>query len=193
VKLTDRSVASLVRSTKKGDYVEWDDDLPGFGIRLRGDSKRWIVQYRIGPQQRREILGDVRKVRAEAARKAARQRFAQIELGIDPGAVKAKARMAATAAQLTLTVVSERYLDAKKTRLRPSSYQDAKRYFTNHWASLRDRPIEAIRRADVAAGLQEIIKAHGPVSAARASKSVGTIQLVDARGPVRCQSGHCHQ
>jgi hypothetical protein len=58
VKLTDRSVASLVRSTKKGDYVEWDDDLPGFGIRLRGDSKRWIVQYRIGPQQRREILGE---------------------------------------------------------------------------------------------------------------------------------------
>jgi hypothetical protein len=174
VKLTDRSVAALVRSADKADYVEWDDDLPGFGIRLRGDSKRWVVQYRVGPQQRREILGDVRKVGAEAARKAARQRFAQIELGIDPGAAKAKARLAATAAQLTLAVVSERYLEAKKTRLRPSSYQDAKRYFSNHWAPLRDRPIEAIRRAEVAAGLQDLTKAHGPVSAARARANLSS-------------------
>jgi integrase len=168
-------VAALVRSADKGDYVEWDNDLPGFGIRLRGDSKRWIVQYRVGPQQRREILGDVRKVGAEAARKAARQRFAQIELGIDPGAAKAKARLAATAAQLTLAVVSERYLEAKKTRLRPGSYQDAKRYFSNHWASLRDRPIEAIRRAEVAAGLQDITKAHGSVSAARARANLSAL------------------
>jgi integrase len=175
VKLTDRSVAALVRSAKKADYVEWDDDLPGFGARLRGNSKRWIVQYRIGTQQRREILGDVRKVRAEAARKAARQRFAQLELGIDPGAVKAKARLDATAARLTLAAVSERYLEEKKTKFRPSSYQDAKRYFTNHWASLRDRPIEAIQRRDVAAGLQDISKNHGPVSAARARANLSAL------------------
>jgi hypothetical protein len=60
-------VASLVRSTKKVDYVESDDDLPGFGIRLRGDSKRWIVQYRIGPQQRREILGGATAFRSDRA------------------------------------------------------------------------------------------------------------------------------
>ena len=53
VKLTDSRVAALVRSVDKNDYVEWDDDLPGFGVRLRGDSKRWIVQYRVGPQDRR--------------------------------------------------------------------------------------------------------------------------------------------
>jgi hypothetical protein len=44
VKLTDSRVAALVRSGDKDDYVEWDNDLPGFEVRLRGDSKRWIVQ-----------------------------------------------------------------------------------------------------------------------------------------------------
>jgi hypothetical protein len=63
----------------KSDHIEWDDSLPGFGVRLRGTSKRWTVQYRGGTKQRRESLGDVRKVKLEDARKIARQRFAQVE------------------------------------------------------------------------------------------------------------------
>jgi integrase len=175
VRLTDRSIAALVRSAKRDDYVEWDSDLPGFGIRLRGDKRTYLVQYRVGAQQRRESLGDVRRTRLEDARRAARQRFAKAQLGIDPAAERAKARNAAAAAKLTVASVAERYLEAKKTLLRPSSYRDAERYFNNHWSPLRDRPIEAIRRADVAARLQEIVKAHGPVAAARARANLSAL------------------
>ena len=90
MKLTMDTVATLVRPTNKNDHIEWDDALPGFGVRLRGEAKRWIVQYRVGVQQRRESLGDVRKVRLEDARKIARQRFAQAELGHDPAAERAE-------------------------------------------------------------------------------------------------------
>jgi phage terminase large subunit-like protein len=57
-------------SPKSGqlDHVVWHDELPGFGVWLRGNSKRWVIQYRAGIQQRREILGDVRKVRRAASR-----------------------------------------------------------------------------------------------------------------------------
>ena len=48
------------------------------------------LQYRISGRQRRESLGDVRKVSLEDARKIARQRFAQVELGIDPAAERAR-------------------------------------------------------------------------------------------------------
>ena len=65
--------------------------LPGFGVRLRRQHKSWIIQYRFGGKQRRESLGDVRKVDIEPARKIARQRFAQVELGVDPGAERALA------------------------------------------------------------------------------------------------------
>ena len=94
MRLTKHVVAALVRPAGKADYTEWDDDLPGFGVRMRGDSKKWDCQYRINGKQRRESLGDVRKVSLEDARKIARQRFAQVELGIDPAAERAQARAA---------------------------------------------------------------------------------------------------
>jgi hypothetical protein len=52
-----------------------------------------LVQYRIGQQQRRESLYDIRRVNLTYARDIARKRFAQAELGVDPGAEKAKARI----------------------------------------------------------------------------------------------------
>jgi integrase len=175
VKLSKQKVDALVRSTKKDDYVEWDDDLPGFGVRLRGDNKTYLVQYRVGAQQRRESLGDVRKVTLEHARKAARQRFAKLELNIDPRAERARAHAKAAAARRTLGVVAERYLDAKKASLRSSTYREAQRYFTVHCSPLRDRPIEAIQRADIAAWLQDLIKARGSVAAARARANLSAL------------------
>jgi integrase len=175
MKLTERSVAALVPPADKDDVVIWDDDLPGFGVRLRGDSKRWLVQYRANGTQRREILGDIRKVKLEMARKAARQRFAQVELGNDPGAAKKAERDAKTAVKLTLANVSERYLDAKQATLRPNTYREAARYFSLHWAPLRNRPIAEITRAQVAAGLQDIIKERGPIAAARARDALSAM------------------
>jgi integrase len=168
MKLTADIVAALHMPAGKQDHIEWDDDMPGFGIRMRGKSKRWIVQYRVGSQQRRESLGDIRRVKLDDARRIARQRFAQVELGIDPAAEKAKARTAAISASLTLGNVAARYLDAKSDMLRPSTYKQAKLHLTSHWGPFADRPLDTIKRADVAARLQELTKANGRISAARA-------------------------
>ena len=62
MKFTTAAVAGLALPPGKDDHIEWDDTLPGFGVRLRGRNKGWVVQYRFGRQQRRESLGDVRKV-----------------------------------------------------------------------------------------------------------------------------------
>jgi len=95
MKLTRDAVTKLVLPEGKAEHFEWDPDLPGFGVRLRGDFKRWVVQYRFGTNQRRESLGDVRKVTIEDARKIARHHFAQVELGTGPAADKAKAKATA--------------------------------------------------------------------------------------------------
>ena len=118
---------------------------------MRGGSKRWDCQYRVNGKQRRESLGDVRKVSLEDARKIARQRFAQVELGTDPAAERAQARAQA----LTLGVVIGRYLEAKQYQLRPNTLKAAVRYFASHWKPLHNRPLDAIKRADVAARLQD--------------------------------------
>jgi integrase len=175
MKLTRDVVAALALPEGKTDHLFWDDAMPGFGVRLRGDSKRWVVQYRVGPQQRRESLGDVRKVKLEDAREIARRRFAQVELGTDPAAERAKAREAANAAKLTLSNVAARYLDAKAARMRPNTYRGAKLHFSVHWKPLGNRPIGNIKRADVAARLQEIVKEHGRTAAARARGNLSAL------------------
>jgi integrase len=175
MKLTKEAISELVLPDGKADHIVWDDELPSFGVRLRGASKRFVVQFRFGSQQRRESLGDVRKVTLEAARKIARNRFAQVELGTDPAAEKAKVREQAKTGKLTLATVAERYLAAKEDVLRPSTYKAAKRYFARQWAPLGERPIDAIKRADVAATLQDIIRAHGRTSAARARGNLSAL------------------
>jgi len=167
--------AELLLPPGKNDHIEWDDDTPGFGVRLRPTKRVYVVQYRIGRQQRRESLGDVRKITYDQARKIARQRFAQVELGTDPAAERKQALAQASAAKLTLAVVACRYLDAKRTMLRASTYEAAERYLTQYWKPLGNCPIETIRRADVAARLQELTKAHGRTSAARARDNLSAL------------------
>ena len=69
-------------------------------------------------QQRRESLGDTRKVRLDDARKIARQRFAQAELGTDPAAERKRAKAAALASKLTLGAVATRYVSEKELKVK---------------------------------------------------------------------------
>jgi integrase len=184
MRLTAEEVKGLTLSTNKVDEIFWDDDLPGFGVRLRGRhggtvTKRWCVQYRATDgTQRRESLGDVRKVKIDDARKIARNRFAQVELGNDPGAERAKAKAKAAAAKLTLAIVADRYLDAKKDVRRARTYNAANLHYTVHWKPLRHRPVDGdnkITRADVAARLQEITKEHGRHAAQAARRNLSAL------------------
>ncbi len=43
MKLTKDTVAALALPAGKADHIEWDDMLPGFGVRLRGNGKSWVV------------------------------------------------------------------------------------------------------------------------------------------------------
>ncbi len=175
MKLTTASVAALKRPADRADHVEWDDGLPGFGVRLRGDSKSYLVQFRIGSQQRRISLGDTRKLSLEDARRIARKHFAQARLGVDPAAEKAKARATAAAAALTLGAVADRYLATMEAKHRPNTHSAARRYLEKHWRKLRDRPLDSIKRADVAALLHDLTRTSGPVAAARARSQLSAL------------------
>jgi hypothetical protein len=55
-KITKRLVES-VKSQKK-DYVVWDSDLPGFGLRVFASGKRsYVIQYRRDGRSRRYTIG----------------------------------------------------------------------------------------------------------------------------------------
>jgi integrase len=176
MKLTKGNIAALKLPPGKNDYTEWDDELPGFGLRVRkskdGLSKTYRIQYRVGAQQRSKSL-DCRKVSPEDARKVARQLFAQAHLGVDVAADKDKAKADAAKARLTLGSVSERYLATKADEVKSGTYGEstyvaAERYFKTHWAPLRDRPLDDIKRIDIAAILQELTSKRGRSAAGKA-------------------------
>jgi hypothetical protein len=51
-KLTKRTVDAT--KIKSSDYVIWDEDLPGFGLRVFASGKRsYVVQYRTAGRSRR--------------------------------------------------------------------------------------------------------------------------------------------
>jgi integrase len=175
MKLTKGSIAELKLPAGKDEFVFWDSDLPGFGLRLRkgkhGINKTYRIQYRVGARQRSKSL-DCRKVSPEDARKVARQLFAQAHLGIDVAGEKDKARADAARARLTLAAVSDRYLAVKADELKSGTYSEsayvaAQRYFKMHWAALRDRPLDDIKRIDIAAILQELTSKRGRSAAAK--------------------------
>ena len=93
MKLTKATVTGPALPAGKSDAIFFDDDIPGFGVRLRAGGKRtWIIQYRVGAKQRRLKLGTVEKLDADKARDAARNRLAQVTLGTDPQKARYEAR-----------------------------------------------------------------------------------------------------
>ena len=58
MKLNSKTISRLALPAGKTDHIIFDEDLPSFGIRLRGGGKiTWIIQYRVGSKQRRVTLG----------------------------------------------------------------------------------------------------------------------------------------
>ena len=87
-KLTKRVVdAAEVRAR---EYFIWDEDLPGFGLRvLPSGRKRYIIQYRAGRRSRRISLGPSTVLTCEQARSRAITIIAATKNGeiLPPGAM----------------------------------------------------------------------------------------------------------
>lgn len=165
-KLNKGTVAGLRLDRGKTDQIWFDDDLPGFGIRLRAGGKRtWIVQYRVGALQKRLTLGNVAALDADKARTSAKAILAKVTLGGDPQAKKAEEK---ARAKHTLGAVADQYLEHERARLKPKTHSEATRYLRKHWKTLRDVPLHKITRLDVATRVSELKVKSGPSAAGHA-------------------------
>ena len=95
MKLTEAKILTLKLPPGVTDKVFFDEDLPGFGVRVRaGGAQRWMVQYDTG-RTRRMTLGRTSALSLAKARTMARDILAAVRLGQDPAADKAAKRLAA--------------------------------------------------------------------------------------------------
>jgi integrase len=173
MRLTRQSVSRLALPPGKSEILVFDEALSGFGVRIRAGGKRtWVVQYRAGTKQRRITLGTVEAVAPDEAREHARRVLASVQLGTDPQAEKTANR---TRDALTFGKISERYLIHAKAKLRPRSFEEVERHIKQHWAPLREMPIQLVTRRDIAARLTEISTSRGPFAANRARSTLSAL------------------
>lgn len=104
-KLTKRTVEALARLEK--DYITFDTELPGFGVRVMPSGKRFfLVQYRRRGRSRRVMIGQFGIVTAELARREATRMLGTVRGGDgDPAAQRDAERQSMTMKQL-----AERFL-----------------------------------------------------------------------------------
>ena len=98
-KLTKRVVdAAEIRTA---DYFLWDDELPGFGLRIMPSGRKgYTVQFRAGRRSRRMSLGPSTVLSCEQARNRAMAIIAAAKGGDDPAAKRDAERQAVTVKEL---------------------------------------------------------------------------------------------
>jgi integrase len=174
MRLTQGNIAKIRREAGDKEYIEWDEALPGFGLRVRGGRCTWIVQYKIGAKHRRVTLGSTEMLTAEEARngwidpqtqerrKGASKILADARDGFDHAAARVARREKAAE---TLGVVITTYLEARKPVLRPRAYSEVKRHLEKYWRPLHDLPLHSLNRRSVTARVNAIAKDNGAVTA----------------------------
>lgn len=178
MKLTQPNATRQALPAGKSDAIFFDDDLPGFGLRLRAGGKRtWIIQYRVGAKQRRLTLGTVDKLNADQARKAAKGRLARVELGGDPQQEKHEARAAAghTVGKLVEGYLARRHYETGRDPLRKSSYEATELYLQKHWKPLHGLQASKVDRSAIASRLTAIEADVSSVTAARARVALSSM------------------
>jgi integrase len=174
MKLNDRTVteARPTLPAGKSEAIFFDDDIAGFGLRLRrAGSRTWVYQYWLGDRSRRMTLGKWPKLSAKQARDLVDVLAAKVALGQDPAEEKIQNRTR----KETFGEIAGDYLAAQATRLRPRSLEEVRRHLNNHATPLHGLPIAKMQRRDVAELLTAIAAGSGPVAANRVRSSISAM------------------
>jgi len=177
-RITKRTVDALKVIGK--DYVHWDGELTGFGVRVRpSGSKAFVAVYRTGGRNtplRRVTIGAVGKIEADKAREEAKQIIGQAELGKDRAAEKARAR-----AEKTFGMVCDLYLaEGCETKKVTTLATDRGRIERHIKPLLGKKRIGEITRTDVERFMRDV--ASGKTAADEKTKARGRAIVEGGKG-----------
>jgi integrase len=196
MKLTDATVRAASLPEGRRDVILFDDRLKGFGLRLQGASRRYLIQYRdaLG-NDRRFNIGSTHEVTAAQARETAAKLLAGIKLGKCPHIEREERRKEAERqldrANQTFGSLAQLYLERQARELRSNSLKAVVYAITKNWAPFNRVPVDQITRRMIAERLEQITQESGPVAANRARAKLaafytwaGKAGLIECGNPV---------
>lgn len=160
VKLTKRLIDSL--GPKETDYLVWDDEVTGFGIRIWPTGRKvYVAQYRGENRIRRMKIGYHGVFTVEEARTEARALLGDVARGHDPQEDKLTRRKA-----MTMKDLCERYIEAGqqgllmgkrgKPKKESTQYVDLGRINRHIIPLIGTRPVADLTQADVVRMMRDI-------------------------------------
>jgi hypothetical protein len=173
MKLTAKTIGSIKVIGGNAEIIEYDDEIPGFGVRVRkGGSRNFVFTYRFGGKNKRLTIGTAVPEAFPDIRKKVLELQAKVRMGVDPGAERDTNR--AQAAE-SFKVIADRFLGQYQTTVKPTTYSETERYLLASSAkALHGKPIATITRRDIA----EVLSA----AAANVSKGTGAVTANRLRG-----------
>lgn len=160
-KLTKRTVDNA--EAGETDYVIWDEDLPGFGLRVFASGKRsYLVQYRAAGRSRRYTIGLHGVCTPEAARREAKVLLGQVARGGNPSEDRKLDREAITVKELCtryLNDLEQSLILGKRGRPKKATtiVTDTGRIQRHLIPLLGGRRVRDLVKADITQAIKDII------------------------------------
>jgi hypothetical protein len=145
----------------------WDVAVTGFGARRQTNLVHYYIRYRHNGSQIVRSIGRHGALTPDTARAKAKQLLGVVAGGTDPFA------QAVSGEGFGATV--DRYLDRKRSALKPRSFSGTERYLRNHASPLHSLRLSQIDRRKVAALLGEIETNSGPFARNRARSALSSL------------------
>ena len=174
MKLTTTTVSKKeLLPAGKADAIHFDDEIPGFGLRIReGGSRSFIFQYKVNGKTRRMALGVATPLTIAEARKTAAKLHGRTKLGQDPSFDRIEAKRQASE---TFEPCADEFLDTLRDRYRPKSLHEIRRHLLLHAKPLHRLPVARITLRDIADLVSAVTKQTGAVTANRVRGSLSAL------------------
>jgi len=146
-RLSIRTIEAL--EPRETDYLVFDEDTPGFGVRVMASGKKsYFVQYRSGGRTRRITFSRYGVLTPDEARKRARDLLGQVAKGDNPAQVRSDHRRSPTMAAICDRFYTEHVLE----RCKSSTQKEYKRVLEQFVKKeLGTYKVGDVTRADIAA------------------------------------------
>lgn len=146
MKLTKKVIDNLSSSSSNNvDNYAWDDEVPGFGVRIYPSGKKsFIIHYRFQGRKRFMVLGQYGVYTLEQARQEARLKLVEVQRGSDPLQNKQNEERVETVEELC-----KRYLD-KYAKLHKKTWEEDERRINKYVIPKFDnRKVNSITRNEI--------------------------------------------
>jgi integrase len=175
MKLTAANVRTLAVPEGRSEKVFFDEDVKGFGLRVKPSGARsyvmcWKVKALGGKNEHRRVtIGTITDIDFGKAKEKAKTIKARVRLGEDPATEIQTAKL--DAAQTFEATVGQ-FLDMERARYRARSFKQVARHLTKDASDLNKKQVAKITKQDIAAVIEKVGMNSGAAAANHVRSSI---------------------